>query len=144
MSDFLPDQLASFRNASPMLRTVGMLFPVINDYLYFTQILGIARLHPDKQSQAAKAPMFWALSLSFMSILLCLLAFLPGALYFLFLLSVIPTAIAQHWLNAYWDSQEEKGLLTRHGFSLGELFGIVVGGLLIGFIGCSFLFNINK
>ena len=136
---FSPGHLASFRQCSPLLRTVCSFIPYVNNYLFLTLALGIARLHPDKQALVARQPLVCAALLVFASITLSLLSFLPGAWYLLFLLAVLPAAVAQHWLNNYWDTVEPEGLLYRTAFTLKELVVIVVGALFLGFIVAGFI-----
>lgn len=144
LEKFLPEHLASFKDCSAILRAVVSLFPYINNYLYFTLLLGIARLHPNPNSLVSKHPYVCSFSLLAATVTLSMLAFLPQAFYLLYLLSVIPMAIAQAWLNRYWDSAEEAGLLTRHGFSLKELVVIIAGALCMGYIVASFIMGASK
>lgn len=139
-----PKHLSTFENASPMLRTLGVLIPYVNNYLYLTLVMGIAKLYPSPATFIATKPFLTALLIVLLSIALDLLAFLGGAWYLLFLLSAIPMALVQHWLNKYWDSIEPKGLLTRHGFSALELVAIIIGSLSMGFIVSSFMLGANK
>jgi hypothetical protein len=139
-----PGELADFKHVSPLLRMVGMLFPYINNYLFFTLVLGIAKIYPDKDSFIAKRPGLSAVSIAIVTFALSNLVRLPDPFCMLFLLGVAPTAIAQHWLNRYWQSVEAPGLLVRHGFSLMELISIIVGALILGFIGAAFMLGIAK
>ncbi len=143
----LPAHLSSFKNASPHLRGLLCFVPYLNNYLFFTLALGIARLDPDKKSFAATHPYLSALAmvllLSGLSMLSLLpeLLHLPQAFYLLFFLFVIPLALVQNCLNRFWDSVEEPGLLTRHGFSLKELLSIILGGLYLGYVVSGFLLD---
>lgn len=127
-----------------MLRTLGVLIPYVNNYLYLTLALGIARLLPDASSWPSKHPLAAACFIVGASIAFDLLAFLGGAWYLLSFISVIPLAIVQHWLNKYWDAREPKGLLTRHGFTAWEIGAIVTGSVLLGFIAVGFALNLKR
>lgn len=135
----LPEHLSSFKDTSPMLRAILTVVPYLQNYMYFTLIMGIARLNPNKDSFVFKHPLISAFALVFISISCSYLAFLPKAYYLLFLLGVIPMAIAQHWLNQYFDEKEKKGLLMRHGFTVAEMVCIIAGGLYLGFLGAAFM-----
>ncbi|MBY0358375.1 MAG: hypothetical protein K2W82_10275 [Candidatus Obscuribacterales bacterium] len=139
-----PQHLSSFQDVSPMLRTLGVLIPYVNNYLYLTLALGIARLLPDASSWPSKHPLAAACFIVGASIAFDLLAFLGGAWYLLSFISVIPLAIVQHWLNKYWDAREPKGLLTRHGFTAWEIGAIVTGSVLLGFIAVGFALNLKR
>lgn len=139
VAKLLPAHLSSFKDTSPILRAIGVVVPYLNNYLFFTLALGIAKLSPNKRSMVASHPVICSLLILSAWITLSLLAFLPGALYFTFLLCVVPVAIVQHWLNKYWDAVEEKGLLTRHGFTFGEMVVIIAGALALGYLVSSFI-----
>ncbi|MBX9686065.1 MAG: hypothetical protein K2X27_05155 [Candidatus Obscuribacterales bacterium] len=143
LEKLLPEHLASFKDCSPFLRTVVILFPYLNNYLLFTLALGIARLVPDKNSLLSRHPYLCSFALVATWIAFSLSAFLPNAYYLIFLLGVLPLALLQHWLNSYWDSVEENGLLTRHAFSFKELSSIIVGALALGYIVTSFFLGIK-
>ncbi len=138
----LPEHLSKFREASLLLRTICACIPYINDYLFLTIALGVARLQP-KDSFVGKHPVTIAALLVVFSVALSLQAFQHGAWYFLYFLSVLPAMFVQHLLNKYWDTAEPTGLLCRAGFTLGELVIIIVGALFLGFIIAGFIMGAN-
>lgn len=140
-----PGHLSSFENMSPHLRMLGMLAPYVNDYLFFTLLLGIAKRHPNSENVIAKHPVLWSVFLSFFAFALFLLCLLPGAFYLLFLLSAIPVFWAQSVVNEYWD-QEERGqtLIVRQAFTGKEIVVTIAGALCLGFIVTGFIIGANK
>ena len=139
LSRLAPEHMASFRDCSPMLRTIWMFVPYVNNYLLLTLALGIARIHPDKASLVARQPVLCAAVAVFATITLSMLSILPGAWYLLFLLSVLPAAVMQSWLNSYWKAVEPDGLLYRAAFTLKELVVVAAGALFLGYIVVGFL-----
>lgn len=138
VSKLLPDHLATFKDASPLLRGMVVAIPYLGAYLFFTLTLGIARLHPG-QSFVSQHPIICSTVIVFAWITLSMLCALPGAYFFLFALCAIPIAVVQHWLNKYWDTKEESGLLMRHGFTGGEMAIIIAGALWMGFLASAFI-----
>lgn len=134
-----PETLSHFENISPLICTIGILIPYINNYLYLTLAMGIARLLPNKDSWPAKHPLSAALAIVIVSIIFDLMAFLQSAWYLLFFLSVIPLCVVQHWLNKYWESIEPLGLKTRSWLSGPEVISILAGSLLLGLIVASYI-----
>lgn len=65
---------------------------------------------------------------------LSLLWHLKGLYYLLFLLSCLPLAIAQTWLNRFWKVYENDKLLVRQAFNPLELGLIICGASFIGLI----------
>lgn len=138
----LPGKMASFKNVSPLFRTIGMLIPHVSSYLLFTLFLGIARLHPDKDSIPARHPIVCSLVLVAVFVASAYLYLLPAGFYFLFLASAIPLAFVQHWLNRYWESVEGPGMIMRQGFSPGELIATICGALLLAFLVSYFILGL--
>lgn len=140
-----PQHLASFENMSPHLRMLGMLVPYVNDYLFFTLLLGIAKRHPNSKNVIAKHPLLWSVFLSLFAFALFPLSWLPGALYLLFLLSAIPIFWAQAVVNEYWD-KEERGqtLIVRQAFTGKEIVVTIAGALYLGFVITGFIIGANK
>lgn len=134
-----PDHMASFKDCSPLLRTIWMFVPYVNNYLLLTLALGIARIHPNKQSLVARHPLACSTAVVFATISLSFLSVLPGAWYLLFVLSVLPAAVMQQWLNDYWKSVEPVGLLYRTAFTLKELVVLAAGALFTGYIIVGFM-----
>ncbi|MBY0547756.1 MAG: hypothetical protein K2W95_10710 [Candidatus Obscuribacterales bacterium] len=139
LSRLAPDHLASFRDCSPVLRAIWMVVPYVNNYLLLTLALGIARIHPDKNSIVARKPLLCACAAVFATITFSMLSVLPGAWYLLFLLCILPAAVVQVWLNSYWKAVEPDGLLYRAAFTLRELVVVAVGALCLGYIIVGFL-----
>lgn len=139
LSRLAPDHMASFRDCSPPLRAIWMFVPYVNNYLLLTLALGIARIHPDKNSLMARRPLLCSFAVVFVTITLSMLSVLPGAWYLLFLLCILPAAVMQAWLNSYWKAVEPDGLLYRAAFTLRELVVVAVGALCLGYIIVGFL-----
>ncbi len=144
IESLLPAHLSNFKNASPMIRSIFTMVPIVTHYMFYTLTLGIARIQPKKYSTVASHPVLCSLAIVFAWITLSCLSTLHGPLYLAFFLNVIPLAIVQHWLNRYWDSVEDAGLITRHGFTFKELLTVIVGALYFGFIVSGFLINPGK
>jgi hypothetical protein len=140
-----PRHLSSFENMSPHLRMLGMLVPYVNDYLFFTLLLGIAKRHPNSKNVIAKHPLLWSVFLSLFAFALFPLSWLPGALYLLFLLSAIPIFWAQSVVNEYWD-KEERGqtFIVRQAFTGKEIVVTIAGALYLGFVITGFIIGANK
>lgn len=140
-----PQHLASFKNASPFLRSVCLFIPYVSNYLFATILMGIAKKHPDKNSTVSKHPIFWAITLTILSYALSMLSMLDGAWFLLHILSVIPMVIAQTWVNRFWDEQERgKNLIVRQAFSFKETIAIIAGALYLGFVVASFILKVGK
>lgn len=139
-----PLHLSEFKDCSPLLRSVVLLIPYLNNYMFFTLAFGVARLYPEPNSLVKKHPLFCSLVVVVTWSSLAYLSLLSGPAFLLFLLCVIPIAVVQLWLNKYWDSVEEPGLLTRHGFNGWELLAVIVGALGLGFIISGFMLGQNK
>jgi len=130
--------LKPFHNISPLLRTIGLVVPILNFYLALTLIKGIAELHPDSGSFAHRRPMLTAGIFTALLLICSSLSALPGAWYLCSFTAAIPLAVVQNWMNIYWRSVEPNGLNVRHAFSGKELLCIILGSLLLGLILASF------
>lgn len=140
-----PKHLSSFENMSPHLRMVCALIPYVQDYLFFTLLMGIAKRHPDPSNVIAKHPLLWSFFLTFFAFALTLLVLLPGAWYLLFLLSSIPMYWAQSVVNEYWEREERnQSLILRQAFTGKEIFVTIVGALYLGFVVSGFILVPNK
>jgi hypothetical protein len=137
--DASPDAVLVFKDINPLLRLFGLLVPILNVYLYLTQILGIATLHPNPDSVPRKNPLLAAGIIvgSMFALLAC--AKLPGPLFLIYVLAPAPLAVVQHWLNEYWDTVEPPGLLFRHAFTWKEMLAIILGSSLLGLIVAGFM-----
>lgn len=126
--------LRQFEKISPMLRTLGLVIPLVHIYLAFDLIYGIAKLNPDCNSFSHRHPLSATIILIGIMIALLMLVMLPGNLYLFSFLASIPLAVAQSWLNTYWQSIEPASVETRQMFTGRELMAITIGSLLLGFI----------
>lgn len=126
------EALKPFKDISPLLRSIGLFVPVLNLFLIVTQFLSIAQLVPDEKSLPRRSPLLAAGIIFGSFISLTFLFCFPPPFFFLGLLSAIPFAFVQHWINQYWDSVEPAGLAIRHAFSVKELIVIIFGGMLQG------------
>jgi hypothetical protein len=149
--------LSSLANISPPLRTLGLVLPLANFlfgvilprafvltlgilfsllalYLSITLIYEIARLHPDAASfPRRRAPLATALIVAGLAGFTSL-AKLPDPFWLLSFGCCIPLAIVQSWLNAYWLSVEDSGLVVRQAFTIKEILAIIAGSLLLGLV----------
>jgi Domain of unknown function (DUF4234) len=124
--------LVAFTKISPVYRTLGILIPIVQIYVLAVLVLQIINLHPDQSSFPRRRPILstglvMAAFIGFLS-----LARLPGAWFFLTLLSATPFAVVQHWLNCFWRSVEPAELPVRYAFSFGEMAAIIIGASVIG------------
>jgi hypothetical protein len=130
--------LKPFTNISPLLRSIGLLVPILHLYLALMLFKGIAELHPNSQSLPRRHPLFCSGVLVALMLICFSLTVLPDAWYLCSFAAVIPLCVAQSWLNSYWRSVEPIGLNVRHAFSGKELLCIIVGSLLLGLVLASF------
>lgn len=65
---------------------------------------------------------------------LSLLWHLKGLYYLMFLISCLPLAVAQTWLNRFWKVYENDKLLVRQAFNPIELGLIICGASFLGLI----------
>ncbi len=122
------------RRCYPILLALGTLVPYLRIFVSAFVFKTAAQLYPHTQSPVRKHPVLAALILAAVYATAMGTA-LPGVMYFLYLLIVVPIAVVQHWLNKYWLSVEPDDVLVRQSFSATELvlllFGIVLTGMLI-------------
>lgn len=137
------ETLTLFSRISPFLRGIGVLIPVLNIYLLTTLTIGIANLVPDPESLPRKHPLLATGYVVGAYLLFVAMARLPGSYYFVSLLSLIPIAFAQHWLNQYWEQVEASDILVRHGFSLFEMLTIIIGASLLGLASAGLMIGIK-
>ena len=126
--------LRQFSRISPLLRTIGLFVPILHIYLALSLMKGLAQLHPDTHSFPHRHPIMASVVITSLLIALLMLVMLPGTLYLLSFSASIPLAVAQSWLNAFWQSVESPSLEIRHMFSGRELIAIIIGSLLLGLI----------
>lgn len=126
--------LKSFAKSSPILRTLGLLLPVLQLYLIGRFFKECAELNPDRDSLPGKHPLIAAIVLTSLMFGLFWLYKLPGAFFLLYLTASVPMAIAQSWLNKFWQQEEGSDLVVRHAFSVGELASIIAGSIVLGLV----------
>lgn len=127
-----------YEKTHPLLRSVGLIVPLLQLFLVGQLFKDCAELYPDSNSVMRRQPLLCGIALTAMIVGLFWLYKLPGAFFLLFLLSAIPMAIGQFWLNAFWSSVEDDDLIVRHAFSAGELVSIICGSMILGLIVVSF------
>lgn len=125
-------ELSRFANISPWLRAVGLLLPLVQLYLAWQTFKNIALMAPDKAAAQRQHPLLAATILVLVFVGLFWLYKLPGSYWLFFLTSFIPLAIAQYWLNQFWESVEEKPAPVRFAFSVWELLMLIVGSMFLG------------
>lgn len=133
-------ELARFAKQSCLLRSMGLLVPVLNIYLALDLLKGLAELYPHPHSAVRKHPLACATALTAGLSILGMASRLPGAFYLLSLSVCVPLVIAQMWLNEFWRSVEPDNMLVRHAFTVKELGAIIVGSLLLGLVVAGFFF----
>lgn len=135
-----------YEKTQPFLRSAGLVVPLLQLYLVGQFFKDCAELYPVKESFVSQKSLLSGIILTVLMVGLFWLYKLPGAFFLLFLLSAIPMAIAQSWINAFWSAVEEKekDLMIRHAFSAGELVSIIVGSMVFGLIVVSFFISPNK
>lgn len=137
------EALKPFKDISPLLRSIGLFVPVLNLFLIVTQFLSIAQLVPDEKSLPRRSPLMAAGIIFGSFISLTFLFCFPPPFFFLGLLSAIPFAFVQHWINQYWDSVEPSGRAMRHAFSVKELIVIIFGGMLQGLTVAGYMLGVK-
>lgn len=137
------EALKPFKDISPLLRSIGLFVPVLNLFLIVTQFLSIAQLVPDEKSLPRRSPLLAAAIIFGSFISLTFMFCFPPPFFFLGLLSAIPFAFVQHWINQYWDSVEPSGRAMRHAFSVKELIVIIFGGMLQGLTVAGYMLGVK-
>lgn len=135
--------VAKFRNASPLLRMIGLSVPFLQIYLLAVLVLNAADLHPDANSfprrhQIAACAIVIAAFLG----ILCLWR-LPQAYFMLGYLCTVPFAVVQLWINKYWQSVEPAGMPIRYAFSIGEMVSIIAGAGWIGLVAAGMMIGVK-
>jgi hypothetical protein len=127
-------ELRPFFNTSPVLRTMGMMVPLLNIYLAFRFFKDIASIYPFQTAPQRKHPSLAAFLLTVALFGLLLLGKLPDGYYLFYLTACLPLALCQKWLNDYWQSKEESTLSVRQTFTALELTALILGAALLGLI----------
>lgn len=128
------EELEGVRGRDPILLTLGLFVPLLNLFLAFQLFTQIARIEPNKDTYRAKHPRITAGLLLAAMFALYMLGNLPSTMFLFCLLSFVPMAVAQHWLNQYWKQHEPPDSLVRQAFSSLELCAVIFGSLLLGLI----------
>ena len=114
-------------------RLVGILVPLVTLGFFAVLYHDIATM--GKEGSMLKAnPSFPAFFLVVAMAFFYNLVKLPGAFYLLFTLVSVPAAIAQHWLNDYWERVEPESSLVRQSFSKWEMLIMLLGSLALSLI----------
>lgn len=124
--------LKHFQKVSPTLRAIGALVPVLQLYLTSLLFFRVAQLYPDKNSLVHKRALPLGILLTAAMVSLLYLSQLPDGFRLLYLLAAAPLILVQHWVNAYWRTQEPPDAIVRHAFSTGELVSLILGAILLG------------
>jgi len=127
-------ELRPFFKSSPVLRTLGMMVPLLNVYLAFKFFQDIASIYPSQTAPQRKHPTQAALLLTVALFGLLYLYRLPDGYYLLYLTACLPLALGQKWLNDYWLSTEDSPLFVRQTFTALELTALILGAAFFGLI----------
>lgn len=110
-----------------------MFFPVLNLPILASIYYDTIKLTP-KDLPYKHQPGPLALMMALLTTCLWFLGKLDVPMFLLFNLSVLPLALTQHWLNAYWDTVEDESFTYRQAFSVIELLVLIFGGLAFGLV----------
>jgi hypothetical protein len=133
------DALTKYANARPWLSALLSIVPVINCFVIANLFRDIATAIPNSENFARKNPTFAGLTLTLAMACLWMLGKQDGPAFLLFTLVGVPVAIAQGWLNLYWDRLEhhehpDQSMVVRGSFSPLEIIAIVVGGMAVALV----------
>lgn len=112
----------------------AMGIPLLEAVFAFSLFRDAARLYPRLLSLSHRQPNLAASILTVCMFAFLSLSALPGELYLLYLAGCIPLAIAQHWLNQFWQSVEPKDVVIRQAFTVPELIALIAGSILLGLV----------
>lgn len=115
-----------FEDLLPTVKGLMPFIPLIMLASFAVVYHDIAKLSAD-DTLMKKNPTFAAFSLAVAMAMLWGLFKLPGAFYLMYTLVSVPAAIAQHWLNQYWQRVEPPSAVMRNAFSAVELVILLVG-----------------
>jgi hypothetical protein len=133
------ESIAKYANARPWLSGLISILPVVNFFVIANLFRDIAAAVPDEEYFARKNPTFAGLALTLAMACFWMLGRLEGPAFLLFTLVGIPLAIAQSWLNTYWDVVEPQEYPNRTmyvggGFSPIELISIIIGAMAVALV----------
>ena len=121
----------------PSVLAISMVVPIINIFTAAGVFNEALNLYPDDNYPLKRNVGLASLLLAMFMSLLFPMSKGEGPQLLLFVLGVLPVALCQQWLNAYWKQKEPEDLIYREAFSVPELLVIIVGSLIFGLI----LFN---
>lgn len=136
------DALRYIKRCWPLVLAVGALLPFVGAFVLAFFFRTIAQIFPDTESPLRKHSLTTGVFLMLLTYAASAAARLPDAFYLLYLTIVFPIAVAQHWLNRYWQSVEPQDILVRHSFSTGELVLLIFGIMLTGMLILHFFFGV--
>ncbi|MBX9670032.1 MAG: hypothetical protein K2X93_20700 [Candidatus Obscuribacterales bacterium] len=125
------------------IRATMPLIPLILLGFFAFLFRDIAALGVD-QSLLRRNPSYAAFALTISMAMLWVLHKSGGAFYLMFTLVSIAPAIAQHWLNNYWQRVEPEETLVRRSFSGGELVTLILGSFILTLIMLTPTFDVAK
>lgn len=133
------ESIARYANSRPWLNGLISILPVVNFFVIATLFRDIAAAVPNEEYLARKNPTFAGLALTLAMACLWMLGRLEGPAFLLFTLVGIPLAIAQSWLNTYWDKVEpqeypDRTMFVGGGFSPVELISIIIGAMAVALV----------
>ncbi len=116
-----------------------MIIPIINIFTAASVFNESLNLNPDQNYPLKRNVGLASLILAMFMSLLFPLSKGEGPQVLLFVLGVLPVALCQQWLNAYWSTKEKETVIYREAFSVIELLVIIVGSLIFGLIVFNFM-----
>ncbi len=127
------------KKVPPALLALTMIIPIINIFTAASVFNESLNLNPDQNYPLKRNVGLASLMLAMFMSLLFPLSKGEGPQVLLFVLGVLPVALCQQWLNAYWSTKEKETVIYREAFSVTELLVIIVGSLIFGLIVFNFM-----
>jgi len=127
------------KKVPPAILAFTMIIPIVNIFTAASVFNESLNLLPDESYPLKRNTGLASLILAMFMSLLFPLSKGEGPHVLLFVLGVLPVALCQHWLNAYWQQTEKEPLIYREAFSVTELLVIIVGSLIFGLIVFNFM-----
>ncbi len=127
------------KKVPPALLAFTMILPIINIFTAASVFNECLNLNPDKNYPLKRNVGLASLMLAMFMSLLFPLSKGEGPQVLAFVLGVLPVALCQQWLNAYWSTKEKETVIYREAFSVTELLVIIVGSLIFGLIVFNFM-----
>lgn len=113
------------KDISPILRTIGLIIPIINIFLIYGQFRDIKNYVEESGVETFSSPGLITIGYIFFN----LLSELPGIFWLLAFGYLWPMVIVQRTLNNYWE-KELPGIPTRENFSGIEIVAMIIGALI--------------